>query len=75
MRTVEPLHRDSAFNTIRIQQDASNDSHWCFMHAQQAFADQAYRACFSPRLLRELRLFARQAIDEIGTYVRALLSD
>ena len=66
MRTVEPLHRDSAFNTIRIQQDASNDSHWCFMHAQQAFADQAYRACFSPRLLRELRLFARQAIDAIG---------
>ena len=66
MRTVEPLHRDSAFNTIRIQQDASNDSHWCFMHAQQAFADQGYRACFSPRLLRELRLFARQAIDEIG---------
>ena len=66
MRTVEPLHRDSAFSTIRIQQDASNDSHWCFMHAQQAFADQGYRACFSPRLLRELRLFARQAIDEIG---------
>ena len=66
MRTVEPLHRDSAFSTIRIQQDASNDSHWCFMHAQQAFADQAYRACFSPRLLRELRLFARQAIDAIG---------
>lgn len=66
MRTVEPLHRDSAFSTIRIQQDASNDSHWCFMHAQQAFADQGYRACFSPRLLRELRLFARQAIDAIG---------
>ena len=66
MRTVEPLHRDSAFSTIRIQQDASNDSHWCFMHAQQAFADQEYRACFSPRLLRELRLFARQAIDAIG---------
>ena len=71
MRTVEPLHRDSAFNTIRIQQDASNDSHWCFMHAQQAFADQAYRACFSPRLLRELRLFARQAIDEIGHQAEA----
>ena len=69
MRTVEPLHRDSAFSTIRIQQDASNDSHWCFMHAQQAFADQAYRACFSPRLLRELRLFARQAIDAIGREV------
>lgn len=66
MRTVEPLHRDSAFNTIRVQQDASNDSHWCFMHAQQAFADPAYRACFSPRLLRELRLFARQTIDAIG---------
>lgn len=66
MRNVEPLHRDTALSTIRIQHDPGNDSHWCFMHAQQAFADPAYRACFSPKLLRELRLFAQQTIDEIG---------
>jgi DSF synthase len=36
------------------------------MHAQQAFADSSYRPCFSPKLLRELRLFARQTIDDIG---------
>lgn len=66
MYNVEPLHRDNPLSTIRIQHDPSNDSHWCFMHGQQAFADPNYRACFSPRLLRELRLFARQAIDGIA---------
>ncbi len=66
MRNVEPLHRDTALSAIRIQHDASNDTHWCFMHAQQAFADAGYRPCFSPRLLRELRLFASQSIDAIA---------
>lgn len=65
MRNVEPFHRDSALSTIRIQQDSSNDSHWCFMHAQQAYSESTYRPCFSPRLLRELRLFAQQTIDHI----------
>jgi DSF synthase len=36
------------------------------MHAQQAFADHSYRPCFSPKLLRELRLFAQQTIDQVG---------
>ena len=66
MPNVEPLHRDTVLSAIRIQHDASNASHWCFMHAQQAFADPGYRPCFSPKLLRELRLFARQTIDDIG---------
>lgn len=65
MHNVEPLHRDNALSTIRIEHDQSNDSHWCFMHGQQAFSDPNYRACFSPKLLRELRLFARQTIDGI----------
>ena len=38
MPNVEPLHRDTVLSAIRIQHDASNASHWCFMHAQQAFA-------------------------------------
>lgn len=67
MHNVEPLHRESALSAIRIQHDASNDSHWCFMHGQQAFADPGYRACFSPKLLRELRLFAQQTIDGISS--------
>lgn len=71
MRTVEPLHRDTPLNTIRIQHDQTSDSHWCFMHAEQAFADSGYRACFSPRLLRELRLFAQGTIDSISTQVDA----
>ncbi len=66
MYNVEPLHRDNPLSTIRIQHDPSNDSHWCFMHGQQAFADPNYRACFSPKLLRELRLFAQETIDGIG---------
>lgn len=66
MRNVEPLHRENSLSTIRIQHDPSNDSHWCFMHGQQAFADPNYRACFSPKLLRELRLFAQQTIDGIS---------
>lgn len=69
MRNVEPLHHDHSLSTIRIQQDLSNDSHWCFMHAQQAFADTTYRACFSPQLLRELRLFAQQTINGISQKV------
>jgi DSF synthase len=36
------------------------------MHGQQAFADSNYRACFSPKLLRELRLFAQETIDGIA---------
>src|SRR3546814_16954950 len=62
MRNVEPLHRENPLSTIRIEHDPSNDSHWCFMHGQQAFSDPNYRACFSPRLLRELRLFAQETI-------------
>ena len=69
MTNVELLHRDQSFNTIRVEHDASNDTHWCFMHAQQAFADPAYRACFSPKMLRELRLFARQSIEAIDDAV------
>src|SRR3546814_19986319 len=66
MRNVEPLHRENPLSTIRIEHDPSNDSHWCFMHGQQAFSDPNYRACFSPRLLRELRLFAQETIDGIA---------
>ncbi|WP_242107618.1 crotonase/enoyl-CoA hydratase family protein [Luteimonas aquatica] len=65
MHNVGLLHRDT-FSTIRIQQDPSNHSHWCFMHAQQAYSDPAYRPCFSPKLLRELRLFAQQTIDSVS---------
>lgn len=62
---VELLHRNTATDlaTLRITHDASNDSHWCHMHIREAFADATYRPCFSPRLLRELRLFAREAIE------------
>lgn len=68
MNNIELLHRDTtaALSTIRIQHDGSNDAHWCFMHSQRAFADPVYRPCFSPRLLRELRIFAREAIEGIS---------
>jgi DSF synthase len=71
MHNVEPLHRESALSTIRIQSETGNDSHWCFMHAQQAFADSGYRPCFSPRMLRELRLFAQQTIKAIANEAAA----
>jgi DSF synthase len=73
MTNVELLHGNAAtdLTTLRIQHDRSNDSHWCFMHAQQAFSDPTYRACFSPRLLRELRLFAREAIEGISATAEA----
>ena len=66
MHNVEHLRRAQPLSTIRIESDPSSDAHWCFMHAQQAFADRTYRPCFSPQLLRELRLFARQAIEGIS---------
>lgn len=65
MNNVEQLHRDPALSTIRIQNDVGSGSHWCFMHAQQAFSEANYRPCFSPKLLRELRLFAQQSINAI----------
>ena len=73
MNNVELLHRDStaSLSTIRIEHDTSNDSHWCFMHSQQAFAEANYRACFSPKLLRELRLFAQETIDGINQRTEA----
>lgn len=66
MQNVEHLRRSQPLSTVRIESDPSSNAHWCFMHAQQAFADPDYRACFSPLLLRELRLFAQQAIDSIS---------
>jgi DSF synthase len=69
MNNVEPLHRDHAFSAIRIQEDHESASYWCHMHAQQAYSDPEYRTCFSPKLLRELRLFARQTIDGINRSV------
>ena len=62
---VELLHGNTATDlaTIRITHAPSHDTHRCHMHARQAFRDASYRPCFSPRLLRELRLFAREAID------------
>jgi len=69
MPNVEQLHRNSIFSTIRTQYDSSNASHWCFMHAQQAFADAGYRPCFSPKLLRELRVFAQKTIGAIDADV------
>lgn len=69
MRNIQPLNRDKPLSAIRIENDQSNDSHWCFMHAQQAFSSPTYRPCFSPQLLRELRLYAQQTIDAIGQRV------
>ena len=70
---VELLHGTTATDlaTIRISHDPSNASHWCHMHAKQAFSDASYRPCFSPRLLRELRLFAREAIEGCEATVAA----
>ena len=67
MHNVEPLYRDPSLSTIRINADAASASHWCFMHAQQAFAESGYRPCFTPKLLRELRLFAQQTINGIAS--------
>jgi DSF synthase len=41
------------------------------MHTQQAFSEAGYRPCFSPRLLRELRLFAQETINTIKSDVEA----
>lgn len=69
MHSVELLNRNISHATIRVHQDESSGSHWCFMHAPQAFADPVYRPCFTPILLRELRIFAGQAIDSISSRV------
>lgn len=66
MNNVENLHRDNALSTIRIEEDQQSGIHWCRMHAQQAFADPEYRTCFSPKMLRELRLFAQLTVDAIN---------
>lgn len=71
MTNVELLHRDAPRSTVRTFTDASNASHWCAMHAQQAFGEPGYRPCFSPKLLRDLRLFAQQAINAIDTDAQA----
>lgn len=74
---VELLHGNTAtdLGTIRITHDPSNASHWCHMHARQAFHDASYRPCFSPRLLRELRLFAREAIEACEGTAAAAAAD
>jgi DSF synthase len=65
MNNVEFLHGAAAtdFEAIRVHHDDAQRVHWCHMHAAPAFADPAYRPCFSPRLLRELRVFARGAVE------------
>ncbi len=69
MSNVEQLHRDHTFSAIRIEEDHDSGARWCRMHAQQAYSDPDYRACFSPKLLRELRLFAQQTIESINRSV------
>ncbi len=69
MSNVEQLHRDHTFTAIRTEEDQHSGAYWCRMHAQQAYADPDYRACFSPKLLRELRLFAHKTIEGINSSV------
>lgn len=65
MLNVLPLHRAALSSSIRVQHDAAASTHWCFMHCREAFEDPDYRTCFSPVLLRDLRMFAAHATADI----------
>ncbi|UNK43915.1 crotonase/enoyl-CoA hydratase family protein [Luteimonas sp. S4-F44] len=72
MQAIESFRREGAAapSFLRLHHDASNDAHWCFMHAQPASAQPDYRPCFSLGLLRELRLFAQASIERISERAR-----
>ncbi|KLJ02791.1 crotonase/enoyl-CoA hydratase family protein [Luteimonas sp. FCS-9] len=73
MHTIESFRRDGAPapSTLRLHHDASSDAHWCFMHAGPGAGLPDYRPCFSPGLLRELRLFAQSSIERMAARAAA----
>ncbi|MBS7455919.1 crotonase/enoyl-CoA hydratase family protein [Coralloluteibacterium stylophorae] len=66
MNNVKLLHRESAYSTIRIQEESDNDAYWCFMHAHAAAAQADYRPCFNRPLMHEMHAYLRHASDRIA---------
>lgn len=49
--SIETLHRNRHFPTLRVESSPSADVHWMYMHADHA---QGARPCFRPELLEDM---------------------
>lgn len=65
MNTVEVLHKDSNYQTVRPYTDNGQATHWCFMHSMSAQMEGNYRPCFNPRLMHEMHAFLRRTVTHI----------
>lgn len=65
MNTIEILHKDTAYQTIRPYVDTIQNAHWCFMHAPSAHPGECYRPCFNTQLMREMHAFLRRTTSHI----------
>jgi DSF synthase len=65
MNTIEILHKDSAYQTIRPYIDTIQNTHWCFMHAPSAHQGECYRPCFNTQLMRDMHAFLRRTASHI----------
>ena len=65
MNAVEMLHRDNDYRLLRTFEDPATNAHWCFMHAHRFPRDTAYRACFTPHLIKEIREFQKRTADRL----------
>ncbi len=71
MTNVQLLHRDFGYSTLRTYEDASNSTHWCYMHARKFPNDLTYRPCFSTTLLKELRDFQLRTGEAMRRPIKA----
>lgn len=65
MNTVEVLHKDSNYQTIRPYTDSGQATHWCFMHSMSVQMEGNYRPCFNPQLMHEMHAFLRRTVTHI----------
>lgn len=55
MTHARVVHFPHSYQTLRIEEDLSQDAHWCFMH--KGFKPRDERACFRTRLIDDILEF------------------
>ncbi len=65
MIAIDTINRMPGYHTLRTQTDLAANTHWCFMHAQRFAADLQYRPCFSPLMLKDIREFQRNILEQL----------
>ena len=67
MTAVEVLPANAhRYQLLRAHEDPLQNAYWCFMHAASVPRVGAYRACFTPQLIKEIREFQKHTADRLS---------